>query len=322
MTSEASFIIGRIVCSLASETLVSAELKWAIAVAGHFDATLDVLQIRDAADGVKELKYIAFEDHSRRLMNSLDSYQRFDQLVQAAGASIRVATFRADGPAVAAILQHAERSCSDLVILSSSQAVSSISQSPSDIGRAIGEMVGCALLTVQRGDPPPCFRRILLPVDFTAATSAAVEWAVAFATRFGSEIHLLHVVPASPPEPETADPTSVISLDATLASANARLSEIETALRERGVAASSAALSHDDTVRAIVECYADGAFDLILMGLNNQGRSRSGVIARIRQNNDVSLLSVGRVTPHAEFVRGRSSEEDEEFRASRVHATG
>lgn len=321
MTSEASFIIGRIVCSLASETLVSAELKWAIAVAGHFDATLDVLQIRDAADGIKELKYIAFEDHSRRLMSSLDSYQRFDQLVQAAGASIRVATFRADGPAVAAILQHAERSSSDLVVLSSSQAVASISQSPSDIGRAIGEMVGCALLTVQRGDPSPVFRRILLPVDFTAATSAAVEWAVAFAKRFGSAIHLLHVVPP-PPELEAADSTSACSVAETLATANARLDEIATALREKGVDASSATPIHDDIARAIVECYAVGSFDLILMGLNNQGRSRSGVIARIRQNNDVSLLSVGRVTPHAEFVRGKSSETDEEFRSRLVDATG
>lgn len=322
MMSEASFMIGRIVCSLASETLVSAELKWAIAVAGHFDATLDVLQIRDAADGVKELKYIAFEDHSRRLMSSLDSYQRFDQLVQAAGASIRVATFRAAGPAVAAILQHAERSSSDLVILSSSQAVASISQSPSDIGRAIGEMVGCALLTVQRGDPSPAFRRILLPVDFTAATSAAVEWAVAFATRFGSAIHLLHVVSPPSSELEAADSPSANSLAAPLATAHGRLDEIETALRERGVDTSSATLNHDDTARAIVECYAEGSFDLILMGLNNQGRSRSGVIARIRQNNDVSLLSVGRVTPHAEFVRGRSTETDDEFRSRLVDATG
>lgn len=323
-TSESSLLVRRIVCSLASDTNVSAELKWAIAVAGHFDATLDVLQIRDAADGGRELKYIAFEDHSRSLMRSLDSYQRFDQLVQAAGASIRVATHRSEGPTVAAVLQHARQSGSDLVILSSSQVVATIGQLPSDIGRAIGELVGCALLTVQRGEPLPVLRRILLPVDFSAVTSAAIEWAVAFSKRFGSSIQLLHVLSALP-KPVVGDESAAGSeSDAGFAKATAALEKIETDLREQGFSASSTCLYHQDTVRAIVEQYASGSFDLIVMGLNaaTQPRARIGTITRIRQNHDVSLLSVGVVTPNADFVRNSSVESEEVLHITQAEATG
>lgn len=318
MTNEHSPLIGRIVCSLASDTDVSSELKWAIAVAGHFDATLDVLQIHDAADGVRELKYIAFEDHSRHLMRCLDSYQRFDQLVQAAGASIRVATYRAEGPAVAAILQHAKQSRSDLVILSSAQVVATLGQLPADIGRAVGELVGCALLTVQRGEPPPAFRRILLPVDFSAATSAATRWSVAFSKRFGSSIELLHVVPASSPVAATENAAATGHV------ADAGLKKLESELREQGICVASTSIAHADTARAIVEQYTSGSFDLIVMGLSaaTYPRTRTGTIARIRQNHDVSLLSVGAITPHADFVRNSTAQTEEELRASRVDATG
>jgi nucleotide-binding universal stress UspA family protein len=37
--------------------------------------------------------------------------------------------------------------------------------------------------------------RILVPVDFSEFSRAAVDYACAIAARFGSELHLLHVVP-------------------------------------------------------------------------------------------------------------------------------
>jgi nucleotide-binding universal stress UspA family protein len=41
-------------------------------------------------------------------------------------------------------------------------------------------------------------KRILLPIDFSSSSDAAVAMATALAQRFGAELHLLHVVPMLP----------------------------------------------------------------------------------------------------------------------------
>jgi universal stress protein A len=41
---------------------------------------------------------------------------------------------------------------------------------------------------------PPVITTILVPVDFSAGSDAAVEWAQAIAARFGAALVLLHVV--------------------------------------------------------------------------------------------------------------------------------
>jgi universal stress protein A len=44
---------------------------------------------------------------------------------------------------------------------------------------------------------PPTVKTILVPVDFSAGSEAAVEWAQVIAARFGAVLILLHVVDSS-----------------------------------------------------------------------------------------------------------------------------
>lgn len=320
MTIQASPLIGRIVCSVVSTPSVSAELKWAIVLAGQFDATLDVLQIRDAAEGT-QLKYISFSDQAKRLMRSLDSYQRFDQIVQAAGESIRVATHSAEGPAIAAILEHAERTASNLVILNSSQALNLRGHLPSNIGRIVGRIAGCALLTVRSGDAPPVFDRILLPVDFFDVTQVAIEWAAAFAQRFDSIIQLLHVVPRVELGIATAEVAAANSTYAEkIAAANEGLSHIEANLRHLNLRVSRSVAIHNNAAEGILAECERGGCDLIVMGMTSTAQperaGHEGIVSRVRQNPSVSVLSVGHAVPDAEFARG-----DHRDREENAHAT-
>lgn len=325
MTEQASSLISRIVCSVTSTPSVSAELKCAIIVAGQFDATLDVLQIRDAAEGM-QLKYISFADHAKRLMRSLDSYQKFDQIVQAAGASIRVATHSAEGPAITAILQHAERTASNLVILNSAQVLNLRGQLPSNIGRIVGEIAGCALLTVRSGDAAPVLDQILLPVDFSEVTPIAVEWAAAFAQRFESTIQLLHVVPRADLGIVNANETGASVPLTQNASVGERLGYLEEGLRSRGLHVASSVLAHDNAASGILSEYERGGYGLVVMGMTStapaERRSHEGVISRVRQNQSVSVLSVGHVVPDSEFARGDHGEQEENSRVTSVGATG
>lgn len=48
--------------------------------------------------------------------------------------------------------------------------------------------------------------RILFPTDFSASAKKAQQYAVALSERFGSELHLIHVVPPMIPYPDAASP--------------------------------------------------------------------------------------------------------------------
>jgi nucleotide-binding universal stress UspA family protein len=52
-------------------------------------------------------------------------------------------------------------------------------------------------------------RRILVPVDLTAASEDAVRYGIAWANQFGSELHVLHVVPNAARQPWSADVSGV-----------------------------------------------------------------------------------------------------------------
>lgn len=49
-------------------------------------------------------------------------------------------------------------------------------------------------------------KRILFPTDFSESAKKARQYAVALTDRFGSELHLIHVVPPLMPYPDAASP--------------------------------------------------------------------------------------------------------------------
>jgi nucleotide-binding universal stress UspA family protein len=313
--------VQRLLCSLDGQACVSAALRAAISVATQFDATLDVLQIMDTHEGQRQPKYISFADHSLRLMRTLDSYQQFEQMVQTAGSAIRVATHQADGPTSSAILRRGQRANYDLVVLDGSQGKELCGRRSSNVSEIAEADAFRSILTVCQSDPALEFKRILLPIDFTDVSSAAVEWAAAFSRRYGGFVQVLHVASPRALQIAQSDPANVRA-----ATAEFGLSAIEASLRQHGLVTSSSSRVHEDAGTAILEEYASGAFDLIVMGTHDlsrqSGESKPGTVAHLRQYGEVSLLSIRMDTPNGEFVQGEPAEMMAEHLGAEMDSTG
>ena len=112
--------------------------------------------------------------------------------------------------------------------------------------------------------------RILVPVDFSPCSEAALSYAAALAERFFSEIDVLHVVATpSPCELE-------------------QMRELLERFEERGVLLQGRVLRSDDPAKTILEVAQSGGYELISIGarghdhleLRHVGRIAESVLAR------------------------------------------
>ena len=119
-------------------------------------------------------------------------------------------------------------------------------------------------------------RRILVPVDFSPATAAAVEWAGEIAVTFGAGVDILHVwdPPRGAAEASSAPGGHVPPLVAEFARTYAgdRMRGYLAALEARGVAPVRGMLERGDPQRAIEQAAATDAYDLVVMGMHGRGR--------------------------------------------------
>jgi nucleotide-binding universal stress UspA family protein len=107
------------------------------------------------------------------------------------------------------------------------------------------------------------FRRILVATDYGPSSERALEAAVAFATRFGAELVVLHVIEENAfaypfPIPKAAREAAKSRLDETVAGLRARMLNASGILRE-GVA-----------WNGVCESAAEVSADLVVVG--SQGR--------------------------------------------------
>ena len=83
---------------------------------------------------------------------------------------------------------------------------------------------------------PP--KLILSPIDFSDSSHGALDVAADFATRFGAELLLVHVVPAIPDLPASVSMLKEGAYDQSLASASEkRLTELAAKLAQKNVKA-------------------------------------------------------------------------------------
>jgi len=149
------------------------------------------------------------------------------------------------------------------------------------------------------------FRRILFPVDFSARCSAAVPSVQAMATRFGSELAILHVVdlpPAGIAPPEAAAWATLIGAEG---------------LRGHGEIALKRFIDHEfsgmrvkqevaegDPVTMIVDYARENAVDLIMMPTSGLGTFRrlllGSVTAKVLHDTSVPVWT----GVHAEEIAG------------------
>jgi nucleotide-binding universal stress UspA family protein len=116
--------------------------------------------------------------------------------------------------------------------------------------------------------------RILVPVDFSACSLAAMEHALALAERFGSTIELLHVwsLPSGL-GPDEAVPLAGRSGETVSEYAESQASEFLQSmlfdLEERG-ARVRGTLERGEPVQAILQAAREGGHDLIVMGTHGR----------------------------------------------------
>ncbi|MBW2387270.1 MAG: universal stress protein [Deltaproteobacteria bacterium] len=109
-------------------------------------------------------------------------------------------------------------------------------------------------------------KRILVPVDFSATSAAAVEYAIEFAKAFDAEIDLLHSYQINPGAITPYGPVLPDALfDSLRAAASEQLEKVHGQVRAAGVEAKTH-LSNNVPSYAIVDAAQELSSDLIIMG--------------------------------------------------------
>ncbi len=181
-------------------------LKWALLFAKTFNASITVTHV--APDWVKYYEERGFSGWSEgELSQALAAIQSthigtLTEQVNERVEQLRSSGFRADGalllgsPAVQ-ILEYAELVHADLIALGS-RGMRTLKEHL--LGSTVARIVQGAQVPVMvvpaispSGAGAKC-EQILVPTDFSAATRAAIDYALCLAKAFGAQIHLLHVV--------------------------------------------------------------------------------------------------------------------------------
>ncbi len=192
------------------------------------------------------------------------------------GASLETLSVATGSPAQA-ILDRASSSRCDLIVLGSRSRSDLGWQFRDDIVRDVSALAECGTLTVYERDTPPAVERILVPVDFGAATTSTLERAAALALRFEAKVQLLHVV-------------SHESFDA-----KTRLLALHERMSSLGVATTSEVMVASSVAGGIESYNQRAEFDLVVMGSSSSrdpSRLTRGVVATLRNRVSVPLLSV------------------------------
>ncbi len=108
-------------------------------------------------------------------------------------------------------------------------------------------------------------KKILVPVDFSASSHAALDAATELALRFGSEIYLLHVIPAFPNVSIPDSITEAAIIDKAREEATSRFATSEAALAAKGVKVTSSVEVGNDVVGSILEAIEREHADLLVI---------------------------------------------------------
>lgn len=120
----------------------------------------------------------------------------------------------------------------------------------------------------------PSINKILVPVDFSPCSEAALSYACFFAGKFGAAVHLLHVWEAPaflPPEtivgsPETGQTLAALAHQQAFESINA----MARTARERGFEIAGQEVAFGAPARTIVSHAEENGHDLIVMGTHGR----------------------------------------------------
>jgi nucleotide-binding universal stress UspA family protein len=296
--SEGAPTIERVLCALDVEHPVLGAVSLAGLIATRFGVALEVLYVEGGAGSAR------FRSNANRvaeLMASHNAGQRLEQLIKGRGGPDSTTTRLSSGGTVASILERTTRFSNDLIVLGARQRSDLGWQFRDDIARQVSALARCATLTVHDRDRPDRIERILVPVDFEPVTDRALAWAVAFAQRFGAEVHVLHVASRERQAERLSDRSGkTLRSPGAPTSVGARMAELTESLAGSGVKATSDVVIASGVVKGITDCNDRGEFDLLVLGLSGPPRGAPrltrGVAATLRNRMSIPVLSVREAT--------------------------
>ncbi|MDE3186632.1 MAG: universal stress protein [Acidobacteriota bacterium] len=107
--------------------------------------------------------------------------------------------------------------------------------------------------------------KIMVPIDFSPSSHAALDAAAELAQRFGAEIFLLHVIPAFPNVSIPDSITEAAIIEKAKKEADARFAVSEAALGARGIKVTSSVEVANDVAGSILEAIDREKADLIVI---------------------------------------------------------
>jgi len=298
-------------------------LTSACVMARTFGARLDTLLVRDGhgPPTASEPSERRHEPDARREAELL-----FAELLASTPGSRLADTVVGGEPR--AILEHAKACDADFIVLGSQGLCAVEPERVAERAEELSRAAPCPVMTVPVTTQMLSIRRILLPVDFSAATGRAVEWAMTLAQRFSATVHVVHAVgstalreaPVRRGESVRPGPDGV----------RGKLDEIEALLRAATVTCESSIVERG-TTHAILAARDRHESDLIVMGVHDHGSDQtamSGMVATIRERAPAPVLSM--TTPNAErrfavdpaFPEGKGSRQAEAMSARPARGAG
>lgn len=287
--TRALFSPGHVLCAVDVKNAPRGPLAMASILAETFSGSLDGLHT--VAPTVAWRSRI---ERVQRLIVEHNAREHLEALLAPFAASLDVESFVTRGSASAVILEHARLREADLIVLGSEHGVLRNRGEHAVVPRVAAE-ANCAVLTVP-GDSPACaLRRILLPVTTAGSPDAAIDWAIALASRFGSQVTVVRVCPSrrrfwsvlTDPKAPEAPASAARRLDAVVEQTlerlrAARIAHVECAARESdAVGVSELAFKLD--------------YDVVIVGLvpplGPNGAAQE-LLARLRSGPVISTLSV------------------------------
>ncbi len=107
--------------------------------------------------------------------------------------------------------------------------------------------------------------RILVPIDFSSSSHAALDAATELAEKFHAHIFLLHVIPAFPNVSLPDSITEAAVIDKAKAAASERFAVSEAALKAKSIKVTSSVEVGDDVAGAILDAVERERADLIVI---------------------------------------------------------
>ncbi len=274
-------MFNNIMIAVRPEPVCDCALDKALGLAQRFESNLHLLNIMGRDEGWGAMRFLGPSGQERERRKSL--FKHYGWKLEAVDQYDVSVT---SGMAYSEILRWARRWRADLIVLGPHVPPEDRRARSWGMDRPTLEQVGsrarCPVMCVPRSEPygEQRFRVILAAVDFSRESRCAVEFAGELARRFGSTLHLLHVLEEQPSRKDS------------LASARERLHH-EYGKMIRGVEnLVPGVLGGEPADRILTQAAVSGA-DLIVLGHRRlQPDSGQSILGRVSRGAACPTVSV------------------------------